>query len=284
MATNANNVPKAETLTLICYDGSIDGPKTLESDSGIITLHHLLRKDANSLPTDFEIRNKSGIYVFVGESDEGAAMAYIGESNNIFNRICQPDHKKKEWWTSVYIFNPSGREMERGMRLYIENKMINDSRIERYSLENSKTNNYDSLSKGNQISADRLYLEMVKFCKTIGFPIFDPISSVKQATESGTSPVFTLRGKKHNAFLTIKGESFVLLPGTTLSNLSAKLDYKSVLSMRSSYSDGHVLKEEILFKSPSAAAAFAAGVNLSGRYEWFQEATGKSLGQWQDGD
>ena len=272
----------ARAMTLVCYDGSIEGSKSLSSDAALIVVHHLHRKDAYNLPKGFPQDTKSGIYVLVGQDEENGDLAYIGESHDVLSRIKNKDHKNdKEWWTSIYIFQRDGKELNQSLRLYIENQMINDKKIQRFTLANKKISNSDKINLGDQINGNMLYKAMTDACKSIGFHLFDKIS--KPNKRSTSHNLFTLKGKKHEAYLEVRGGSFFLLPGTVLSKISPGLQYPSVKSMRASYKEGDILTNELEFKSPSAAAAFAAGVNLSGRGEWVN-SNNKTLGQWQDGE
>lgn len=275
---------EAKALTLVCYDGTINGSKTLSSDVGLVVIHHLHRNDFYSLPPDFDDREISGIYILVGDEGDGIPKAYIGEAGNVFTRIGQPDHKEKEWWTSVYILSRAGGDINRAMRLYIENSLINHKGIQRYNLENKKRNSYGKLNQGDKINAKRIKKEMIEGCRAIGFQLFDPMSNPTSKSENNLDVVFTLRGKKHEAYLVVKESKFILLPGTKLSPVSDSMTLKGVRALRNAFEGVSVLKKEVEFTSPSSAAAFAAGVNLSGRWEWWNEHLDKSLGQWQDGE
>lgn len=275
---------EAKALTLVCYDGTISGSKTLSSDVGLVIIHHLHRNDFYSLPPDFDDKKISGIYILVGDEGDGISKAYIGEAGDVFTRIGQPDHKEKQWWTSVYILSRAGGELNRAMRLYIENRLINHKGIQRFKLENVKKNSYDKLNQGDKINAKRIEKEMIDGCRAIGCRLFDPLSYPISNSENNPDVVFTLRGKKHEAYLVVKESRFILLPGTKLSPMSDSMTLKGVRALRNTFEGVSVLENEIEFTSPSSAAAFAAGVNLSGRWEWWNENLDKSLGQWQDGE
>ena len=272
---------RVKSLSLVCYDGTIQGSKTISSDAGLISVHHLHRNDAYNLPDDFHSEYNSGIYVLVGQQNRDQLSVYIGEAGNVIKRLDQ--HTGREWWTSVYIFNKTGGEINRAMREFLENKMINDKNIQRFVIENVKKKSNVRLNQADKINANTLYSEIVDGCRNLGFSLFEPLVIGTKNVSSEHYPIFTLRGKKHVAYLQVRGDDYVLLPGTILSNLSPKLDYPSVEALRQSYNNGDEIKQEIVFKSPSPAAAFAAGVNLSGRYEWWIKKSGKSLGEWQDG-
>ena len=94
----------------------------------------------------------------------------------------------------------------------------------------------------------------------------------------------TDKGKKHVGSMQVRGDKFVILAGSVLSPVSAKMrGWKKIKEMRkASYKDGDILTEEVPFNSASAAAAFVCGININGRGEWIDADSKKTLGQWQD--
>jgi len=273
---------EAKTFDMICHQGTMDGPITLTDITGPIILHKLQRNVAYAPPSEIlSDLSRAGIYTLVGQ-EKDAELVYVGEGHDVKERL--KAHKKNEWWNTVYVFNNNGVAMGPDVRKYIESKIINHESIQRYRVTNTQKNYNDDLSTSAKINANKLLREIIAMCDVISFKLFVPIES-RTSKPSSNEPIFILKGKKHVGSMQVRGDKFVVLAGSVLSPVSAKLNLKKIKEMRkASYTDGQKLTEEVSFDSPSAAGAFVCGSNINGRGEWIDADSKKTLAQWQDNE
>ena len=87
---------KPKTITTFLVDGSPTGVKTVELSnwSGkAIVVPRVKLKDVKNRP---EMQN-TALYFLFGEDEQGNSLAYIGEAENLFNRIVNHDTNKDFW-------------------------------------------------------------------------------------------------------------------------------------------------------------------------------------------
>jgi hypothetical protein len=126
---------------------------------------------------------------------------------------------------------------------------------------------------------------------TLGHKIFEPLNlsipstlSLGDNIVSEDSPILHLRRKSKKSGQTIEAnckqtsEGFVVLKGShieTIDSNSIPLGIKE-RRKKAAVDDNGILQEDVLFKSPSYAAAFVIGGHTNGLTDW-KTADGKTL-------
>jgi hypothetical protein len=97
---------------------------------------------------------RAGVYILSGGIDpvSGAPLAYIGEAENIYDRLKQ--HKTTEFWDSLIVFISKDESLNKAHVRYLENRLLTEAtRIGRFKLE-------QNLSGGAKLrEADRADME-----------------------------------------------------------------------------------------------------------------------------
>lgn len=111
---------------------------------------------------------------------------------------------------------------------------------------------------------------------TLGHKVFEPIvtaiSTVADEHKAIEEPMLYFNRTNLKATGRRTSEGFVVLKGSSITASLQKSCPENVIKLREKYKDridaNHVLMEDLLFSSPSAAAAFVGGTSLNGNELW----------------
>lgn len=243
---------------------------------------------------------KPGVYfLFEARLGDSKPMAYIGESENVAERLLSHD-RKKDFWNEVVIFSNKDDNLSKSHIKYLESRLESLAKnSDRYELENGNSPTQSSLSRSERDAMEELLEDIRLFLGTLGYPILEPLikpsptqSTIASAltSESSTNVEFKFTVHKLVARGVQTDEGFVLKKGSTasktntdsLSSKLVKLKEQLIADGRLVIEDNHLrLTEDILISSSSYAAALIAGTARSGPQSWYSE-NGKSLKELED--
>lgn len=225
----------------------------------------------------------TGVYVLIGKPDavnEGTeGHAYIGEAENIIERIKQ-HIKNKDFWNECVVYMSTSNSINKAHVKYIENKLWHEAKENgRYFVENETEPTKSSLSNSDQIVAEDCIESIKVFVSTMGYRIFDKIL---QENTSNNNLILSL---KHNKEIIARAmmvdEGFVVLKGSRMrTEIQPSYGDSMKRSREQTLKSGDVKDFEFindhLFSTPSTAASVILGRNSNGYDEW-KNAEGKSL-------
>lgn len=246
--------------------------------------------------------SKPGVYfLFEGRFGSSKPTAYIGESENVAQRLTNHD-RKKDFWSEAVIFTSKDENLTKAHIKYLESALVYLSKnADRYELENGNTPSESSLPRADR-DAMKEFVENVRMVLgTLGYSILEPILKSKGSSESivESSDLNESENVLRNLFFTVNNlsaqgavtdEGFVLKKGSQLSKSNSesmpgklsttkeKLLVDGVLKDEGAYL---VASEDILFNSSSYAAAIVAGTSRSGPQSW-KTTTGKTIKKVED--
>ncbi|MDE1712700.1 GIY-YIG nuclease family protein (plasmid) [Chromobacterium amazonense] len=243
---------------------------------------------------------KPGIYfLFEARLGDSKPLAYIGESENVADRLLTHD-RKKEFWNDVVVFTSKDENLTKSHIKYLESRLEASAKTaDRYELENGNTPTLSSLPRAERDAMDELLEDIRLVLGTLGYPILEPLVQPKAVPSSSNSPPLLddspddeLTFRVHN--LVARGirtnEGFVLKKGSTASKTNSDSISGKIVKMKEQLladgrlidQEGHLLlAEDILMSSSSYAAALIAGTARSGPQSWFT-SNGKSLKELED--
>lgn len=293
------NRTKGQSLELFFIDGRPDGMLTAEVFNWT---GHVLMTPRTQLSEALKRTEAAhtGVYLLLGE-DANGALAYIGEGEDISNRIKTHD-TKKDWWTTAILITTAGNNLNKAHVKYLEARLIEEARkIGKVALENANTPARPSLSEAAQANMENFldYILMVLPALRIDFLLAQTRPNSKQLVASSRaypeiSPVFELHTPKHSIKATAKLDNgeFVVQAGSsarprwigkgTENSGYAKL-FDELVRIHVLVSDRKIstFEENYAFKSPSAAAAVINGRNSNGTLEWKLQGTSKTYKEWE---
>lgn len=245
---------------------------------------------------------KPGVY-FLFESRYGdlKPLAYIGESENVLQRITSHD-RNKEFWSEVIIFTSKDENLTKAHIKYLESTLVYLSKkADRYQLENGNTPPESSLPRADRDAMVEFVENARMVLGILGYSILEPIlhakninhpNSLYEKTSNDFELLEDLTFTVNNliALGAATNEGFVLKKGSQLSktntesipgklaNIKARLLQEGALK---DVGENLVSTEDILLSSSSYAAAIVAGTARSGPQSW-KASTGKTMKQIED--
>lgn len=235
---------------------------------------------------------QAGVYFLFCKEDDGSDSVYIGEAENVKERLVQhlrdyQSEKEKYYWTTAAIF--IGRDLNKALIRYLENRFVEIARAcKRYTVLTKNTYK-NTVMKESQIAVMEEFVDNVKtLISALGYKVLEPLNkpviTVSDDGEHSDTEDLSLHLER-----TIKGlgkveadgvrtsEGFVVLQGSRIAVEDDDTIPVVLKQQRRKVSviDG-VLQEDVLFSSPSYAAMFVIGKSANGLISWKDE-TGRSL-------
>ncbi|MHC2552302.1 GIY-YIG nuclease family protein [Bradyrhizobium elkanii] len=288
---------KGRSLELYFIDGRPDGMLTAEVFNWT---GHVLMAPRTQITAALARKEAkfTGVYLLLGEQ-EGEPKAYIGEGEDISDRIRNHD-TKKDWWSSAVLVTSTSNILNKAHVKYLEARLIEEARtINRISLDNGTAPVRPGLSEAAQANMESFldYLMMVLPALRVDMFIKNtrendrPLAAI---STSKSSVVFELNSQfagiqatavlQDGDFVVEKGSltrgSWVGQgsEGTTYGRLYAELVKTGVIVPQG---QNRVFVESYAFKSPSAAAAVVTGRPANGTIEWKVKGQGKTYKDWE---
>ena len=243
---------------------------------------------------------KPGVYfLFEARLGDSKPVAYIGESENVAERLLAHD-RKRDFWNDVVVFSSKDDNLNKSHIKYLESRLESLARVaDRYKLENGNTPTLSSLSRAEREAMEELLEDIRLVLGTLGYPILEPL--LRTPSTSPTSPTaptpasspteeFVFKVHKLIAKGVQTDEGFVLKKGSTASKTNTdSLSTKLVKFKEQLIADGRLVveddrllfSEDVLMSSSSYAAALVAGTARSGPQSWYS-VDGRSLKELED--
>ncbi|KMO43595.1 methionine sulfoxide reductase [Methylobacterium tarhaniae] len=288
-----------QSLELYYVDGRPDGMVTAEMFNWT---GHVLTAPRTQITTALgrPEAGYTGIYLLLGETDEGQPLAYIGEGEDIGSRIRSHD-VRRDWWTTAVLVTAAANRLNKAHAKYLESRLIEVARrVGRTAMENGPQPARPSLSEADVAKMEAFLYNLLMVLPAVRVDLFvqsaRPESKPKVTNALGNKPEavrFTLDFKKHGiaatAFyldgeLVVESGSQARLRWTGQSSTSSygKL-HDELIRASVLVPDGErcVFAQNYAFKSPSAAAAVIKGRSSNGLTSWHLEGTDKTYKEWE---
>lgn len=127
---------RGRKITLFLIDGDPNGRIMCELSNWSGKAYKIPRNYVR-LSDDREDLNNTGIYMLFGKNDNGDNLAYIGEAENIKQRLLQ-HLASKEFWNESIVFISKDNNLNKAHIKYLESRLYDLAKeADRYLLENS---------------------------------------------------------------------------------------------------------------------------------------------------
>jgi hypothetical protein len=288
--------PQGRSLELFFIDGKPDGMQTAEE---INWTGHVLLAPRTRIVDALKRRQAqhTGVYLLLGDDEHGEPLLYVGESENMADRLRNHD-TKKDWWTSAVLITTGANSLHKAHVRYLEARLVEIARsVGRIGLDNGNQPGGASLPEAAENSMEVFLdtLMMVLPAMRIDCFLEQTRPTIELAQDQAETAVFELVNKKNRIHATavIQDGEVVVQAGS-----QAREEWRGQgTAKNSSYAELHrelvragVLKVEgtqtvfarnYAFKSPSAAASVVTGRVTNGTFEWKQRGTGKTYKEWE---
>ena len=235
---------------------------------------------------------QAGVYFLFCKEDDDSNSVYIGEAENVKERLMQHlrdynSEKEKYYWSTAIIF--IGRDLNKALIRYLENRFVEIARELKRYLVLTKNTYRNTVMKESQIAAMEEFIENVKvLLGALGFKVLEPLDKPDKSKNDRSDKEQNKELKLHLE-RTIKdvgkieadgirtSEGFVVLQGSHVSPIDDDTISTSLKEQRKKANiESGILKEDILFSSPSYASMFVIGKSANGLTSW-KTSDGRSL-------
>lgn len=247
--------------------------------------------------------SKPGVYLlFEARLGDSKPLAYIGESENVAERLTTHD-RQKDFWNEVVIFTSKDENLTKAHVKFLEFALVRWAKqADRYVLENGNTPPESSLPRADKDAMAEFVENLRMVLGTLGYPILEPLLKLAPTPQSGSYIVeaqpqkgtaeldLTFRVNNLAAYGTLTDEGFVLKKGSQLSRGNTDSAASRVVKMKEQLkADGKIVPEgdhlvlldDVLVSSSSYAAVMVAGTSRSGPQGWMT-SDGRTLKAVED--
>ncbi len=288
------------SLELFFIDGRPDGMLTAEVFNWT---GHVLLAPRTRLPAALarpEARF-TGVYLLLGEA-EGEPLAYIGEAEDMAERIRTHD-LTRDWWTQVAFVTTAANALNKAHVRYLEARLIAEARkAARARLDYHTARALPGLSEAARASMEAFLAYLMMVLPAIRVDLFATGRRPEAAAPrpaaapapAGPIAVFEIESRKHGLTATAYriGGEFVVQKGSrarlTWAGREARpvayaATHAELLRAGILQPDGatYVFADSYAFPSPSAASAVVLGRSSNGTLEWREAGTGRSYKDWE---
>lgn len=234
---------------------------------------------------------QAGVYFLFCKEDDGSDSVYIGEAENVKERLIQhlrdyQAENEKYYWSSAVVF--IGRDLNKALIRYLENRFVEIARASKRYLVLTKNTYRNTVMKESQVAVMEEFVDNVKILiNALGYKVLEPLVQNNLSNSTVDDEMLFISSGSVNAKGRVTTEGFVVYEGSTLdskgsvNSLSNGMKNLRQKLIESDKVQNHVIKENILFSSSSAAASFVLGYSVSGPQRW-KTKDGKTLKELED--
>lgn len=272
------------TIQLLLLDGDARGriKCSLVNWTGVA---YLIPRTELHRCKDMAILNQTGVYLLFGKDEEtGDDQVYVGQArsrkngNGVLGRITEHlGEEKLDYWTQAVVLTTSNDSFGPTEISYLENYFYAAaSKAGRYTVVNGLDPSPGNVTEERKADLREFsdYSELV--IGALGFKVFDALTEepVRADTPSESEGDAELRLDRNG--VTARGyqtsEGFIVLAGSQIRRDLTPSCPHSVRKARERHSlvigPDALLREDVLFSSPSGAAGFVTGSSANGMEAW----------------
>ena len=216
-----------------------------------------------------------GVYFLICQDEDGTDSVYIGEAENVLDRLVQHRRdyqagKEKYYWNTAVIF--VGSNLNKALIRYLENRLVEIAKqCGRYSILTKNTYK-NTVLKESQIATMEEFIDNIRILiNTLGYNVLVP---APKATDE-TVYLFC-KGSTASAKGFVSAGGFTVVKGSTISDHtvpSLQAKGKSYYNLREELiKDGTIVDRVFVrdyeFRAPSAASAVVLGHTSNGNNDW----------------
>lgn len=253
------------------------------------------RSDIGDFLNRKELQNNPGIYLLIGTNEEYDTTVYVGETENIAERI--RNHLNKEFWNQCIAFISKAGSLNKGHVRWLEGSIYKDlEKAGQVILKNENKPSLSPLSEADVAVMKEFKANIYLVLGTLGFMGINEASEKKKEKNSLIDYIFNLtRYGKVLAQMKPITTGYKVLKKSILRpdkdeyrrTSSLKLHYQRRDSLREkgfiqiNEEGEEILNKDQIFQSPSGASSFILGGTSNGRIDWKTEK-GKTLKQIEE--
>lgn len=262
-----------KAIELFLVNGTADSLVTAELSNWNGKAIKIPRTEVSSC--DREDIKGVGVYFLICQEDDGTDSVYIGEAENVLDRLIQhlrdfQSGKEKYYWNTAVVF--VGRDLNKALIRYLENRFVEIAKeCGRYSILTKNTFK-NTVLKEAQVAIMEEFIDNVKILiNTLGYKVLMP---VPKATSDTVYLYCKGSGAQAKGFISAGG--FTVTKGSLISDHtvpSFETRGKNYYNLRNALiRDGVIENRSFVrdyeFNAPSAASAVILGRTSNGNDDW----------------
>lgn len=271
-------------LTVYMIDGTAYGPRFSEIGNWVGKAVYSPRASVNKIMNRPEFDNP-GVYCLKGDPTDDAfdEKIYIGEAENIKNRLKQHLSDPKKDFKELIFFVSKDELLTKTQIRYLESRMVQLAlEAKTAQIDNGNSPSLPTLHEAD-ISDMEYFLDQIKLILPVmGFK-FLISSTVKQEdilnlTKSDSiHETYYIKTKTFNAEMTETDQGYIVAKGSEAKKTLSNSCTETYINMRRKLveteimiedKDRLIFAEDAVFNSPSAASNMILGRNSNGFAEW----------------
>jgi len=221
----------------------------------------------------------AGVYFLFCKNKDDDDAVYIGESENVYERLSQHirdynAEKEDYYWTTAVAF--FGKNLNKALIRYLEDRFVSIARnTNRYTILTKNTYS-NTVMKESDIAVMEEFIANVKILiNALGYKVLEPKISVQDNSKTKSDDkilYINQSGIKARGIITTEG--FVLLAGSDVrKKIAEKSITNNVIELRKKYiAEGKIkdfkTTEDLILSSSSFASSFVLGNRCSGPQSW----------------
>ncbi|MCD6556088.1 MAG: GIY-YIG nuclease family protein [Bacteroidales bacterium] len=284
-----------KTIKLFLIDGDTNGRLTCELSNWTGKAYKLPRNSIKICTDRPEIQT-TGVYMLLNKnidlSEKG--QLYIGEAENIYNRLTQ-HVKEKDFWNETIVFISKDDNLNKAHIKYLENRLHEiATSANRYELFNNQRPTQSSISESDKAEMEEFLANILTLVSTLGYNAFEQIrqSDTKEQPDKEEDLFYITATRGASGIGKTTSEGFVVFENSQVADPVTNSYPKTMQKLRDTLiskgiivkeSDKLVLKRDYLFGSSSSAAMIIMGRSANGLTEWKMNS-GKTLQDFEAGN
>ncbi|MDR0367990.1 MAG: GIY-YIG nuclease family protein [Bacteroidales bacterium] len=290
-----------KSIRIYLKDGTVTGIKFGEVVNQTIQSISCPRLRTAELK-DYTDAKRPGVYFLFGQDEEsGDPKAYIGEAENVYDRL-QNHIANKEFWNEVIFFVSKDENLTKSHVKYLESRLIQIAfSTKRYKIDNYNQSQLSSLPPADRDAMEEFLTYIKLLIGVFGHKLLEDVTTLAKKKEEHIpfadtpqdNPVVS-ETNNLTLFLSVSGfkatalqtdEGIVVLEGSEAAKnlkLSMPNGYKELrdklINNGTLVLDGnkYIFKKNALFDTASPAAAVIVGYSITGPQNW-KNKDGKTL-------
>ena len=273
-----------KTLQVFLPEGTPAGIQIAELTTRIVQAISVPRTHLKAFFKREESENV-GTYFLFGDDDESSKpIAYIGQTEDLHQRLRSHDGNK-EFWTTAVILISRTRSFTQAHIKWLEWYALSKAKeANRYQLNNGNLAGEPFVTEAIQADLWEIYETGSLLLESLGYPIFEPL--IPKTISQKKEDVWYLSKRSTQASATFTSEGIVVHKGSLCSKGHTKSSEGTYFLKRrikmiaegiiEKTDKGLVFAEDYRFKTPSGAASIISGASSNGWISW-KNAAGKTL-------
>ena len=162
---------------------------------------------------------QAGVYFLFCKEDDESDSVYIGESENVKERLLQhirdyQTDKEKYYWTTAVIF--TGRDLNKTLIRYLENRLVETAKdCKRYKILTKNTYANTVMRESDRAVMEEFIDDIKVVINALGYKVLEPLLQKKNGNDSSDDLLYISTGAAKAKGKTTT-EGFVLLQGAVV--------------------------------------------------------------------